>query len=148
MPVGLPLVSNFVEQPVAQLVEKLDDRHAVFARERALTGAARGGSGDEPTDIGLVTANDGGEEVDRAGLVAGRYHALREVDVRDRAFEAASGGGDIAVVLPSNEHADARCDVVRYVAIGEVERHAGFAEEWRSGGFFRGKTCLTWHVTC
>jgi len=38
------------------------------------------------------------------------------------------GGGDIAMVLPSNEHPDARCDVVRYVAISEVERHAGSAE--------------------
>ena len=144
MPASLPFAPNFVEEPVAELVEEFHDRHAIFTRERTLAGVSRAGAGDEPAHVGLIRADDCGEEVNGGGLVTARYDALREIDVGDRAFESTSRGSDVAMILSGNERADAVRDVVRYVAIGEVKRHAGLEEMVAERPVFPKKTCLTW----
>jgi len=144
MPASLPFAPNFVEEPVAELVEEFHDRHAIFARERTLARVSRAGAGDEPAHVGLIRADDCGKEVDGRGLVTARYDAFREVDVGDRPFEAASRGGDVAMILSGNERADAVRDVVRYVAIGEVKRHAGLEEMVAERPVLPNTTCLTW----
>jgi hypothetical protein len=139
MPASLPFTPNFVEEPVAEFVEELNDRHAVFTRERSFGGASCAGSRDEPAHVGLIRADDGSKEVDGRGLVTARYDAFREVDVGDWPFEASSGGGDVAVILSGDERADAFCDIVRYVAISEVESHAGLEDVVTERRFSRRK---------
>src|SRR5262245_59681086 len=131
----LAVVADFVEQQVAELVEELHDGHTSFAGERRLGSAPRAGAGDEPAGVGLVRTHDRCTELERGGLVRGGNHAFEEVDVRDRAFEPARGFGDIAVILSRNERADAPGYFVRYVAIGEVEGHAGL-RGMMAGGWF------------
>ena len=139
MPASLPFAPNFVEEPVAELVEEFHDRHAIFARERTLARVSRAGAGDEPAHVGLIRADDGSKEVDGCRLVTARYDAFREVDVGDWPFEASSGGGDVAVILSGDERADAFCDIVRYVAISEVESHAGLEDVVTERRFSRRK---------
>ena len=139
MPASLPFAPNFVEEPVAELVEEFHDRHAIFARERTLARVSRAGAGDEPAHVGLIRADDGSKEVDGCRLVTARYDAFREVDVGDWPFEASSGGGDVAVILSGYQRADAFCDIVRYVAISEVESHAGLEDVVTERRFSRRK---------
>jgi len=118
---GLAIGADLIDQVIAQFGEHLHDRPARLARDDRCVPGSR--SRDEPDGVCLVRAHDRREKIHGVGLVVGRDDALGKVDISDRPIEASCGRGDVAVVLSCDESADTLRDLMRDVAIIQVERH-------------------------
>ena len=114
------LAPDLLDQSVADLADQLEDGDPCLGGERRML--ARRPSSDEPAGVGVIVAYDAREEVE-GWFVTRRQHTLGEAEISDRALETPRRGGDVALILPSDQDADTARDFMRYVVIRQLERH-------------------------